>query len=265
MKQNTFSRKDIPVLVSAFGTTESAFSTYEKMDAVFREKMPGLTVYWSYSSRMVKTALKRKKDVNLPDPAELLFDLARQGHQWAVLQSLHVVGGHEFHRLAFEGRRSNLRLSMGLPLLSSPEDYREAARALAPVMPGQGSGCATVLLGHGTDHPVWASYLALETIMRREYGGDHIFTGVVDGYPSMEITVDRVRQSGFSRVVLIPFMLVAGVHFKEDIAGETDSWQAAFEAADIGVSVVQNGIGALDGISSLFARHIEEALDVIPL
>jgi len=265
MEQRTFSRNDIPVVVTAFGTTESAFSTYEKMDEVFRDKLPDRPVHWAYSSRMVKTALKRNNNVNLADPAELLFDLEQQGHRWAVLQSLHVVGGHELHRLASEGRRSNLRLSLGLPLLSSPEDYHETAKALAPVMPEAGSGCAAVLIGHGTDHPVWASYLALETIMRGEYGTDHIFTGVVDGYPSMDMTVERVRQSGFSRVVLVPFMLVAGVHFKEDISGKTDSWKAAFETLDIDVSFVSTGLGMLDGISTVFARHIREALDVIPL
>ncbi|SLM31907.1 CbiK3 [Desulfamplus magnetovallimortis] len=271
-------REAIPIVVTAFGTTAKAFSTYEKMDALFKREMPEQPVFWAYSSRMVKHAMRRNTNLDLKDPAEVLLMLQQQGHPWAVLQSLHIIGGHELHRLASEGRRVDIRLSFGLPLLSSPQDYMDTAHAMKPLFSGTGfSGndvsekdCsgnkrAVVLIGHGTDHPAWTSYFALESIMRDIHGTDSIFTGVVEGFPEMDTTVQRIKQAGFSKVLLVPFMLVAGVHFQEDLTGDDDSWQAAFEAQGIDVSLIRDGIGVLDGISRIFVRHIKEALDVIPL
>ncbi|SLM29685.1 conserved hypothetical protein [Desulfamplus magnetovallimortis] len=271
-------REDIPVVVTAFGTTAKAFKTYEKMDAIFKRELPEQPVFWAYSSRMVKHAMKRNSNIDIKDPAEVLLMLKEKGYSWAVLQSLHLIGGHELHRLASEGNRVDIRLSLGLPLLSSPEDYMETARAMESIFCGinpatHTSGAsakpkarsAVVLVGHGTDHPTWTSYFALEAIMRDVYSTDSIFTGVVEGFPEMEVTVQRVKQAGFSKVLLVPFMLVAGVHFQEDLTGDEDSWQAAFEKQGIEVSAIGDGLGMLDGISTIFVRHIKDALDVIPL
>ncbi len=260
---NNNNRKKIPVVLTAFGTTAKAFSTYEKMDSMFKKELPDHHIIWAYSSRMVKSALKKNKNFDLKDPAEMLAQLRQKGHQWAVLQSLHIIGGHELHRLAAQGNTVDIRLSLGLPLLSSPRDFKEVSQALAPVIPGDPEE-AVVIIGHGTDHPSWTSYFALETILRKQYGF-RLFTGVVEGFPEMKDTIQRVIDNGFKKVRLIPFMLVAGVHFLEDLTEEEDSWQKTFESKGIKVSVLPHGLGELDGISKVYSRHIKEALDVIPL
>ena len=257
------SRKDIPVVLTAFGTTARAFATYKNMDAVFQEELPGYRLIWAYSSRMVKYAMKKNQNLDLKDPGEVLAELQQQGHPWAVLQSLHLLGGHELHRLAAERNHVDIRLSLGLPLLSSPRDFQEVASALSPVIP-ENADEAVVVVGHGTDHPSWTAYFALEAIMRKTYG-DRVFAGVVEGFPGMEETLERIRTSGFKKITLLPLLLVAGVHFIEDLTEEEDSWQKTFEREGIEVSVVPHGVGNLDGITRIFCRHVMEALDVIPL
>ena len=76
--------KDVPVILTAFGTTAKAFSTYDKMDAIIREAFPDNPVYWAYSSRMVKHAIAKKKTRNLKDPLEMARILSDQGHPWTV-------------------------------------------------------------------------------------------------------------------------------------------------------------------------------------
>ena len=159
-------QKEVPIVLTAFGTTARAFLTYNKMDAVFKEEFPGHNILWAYSSRMVKYALKKDKNLDLKDPREILAELQQQGHPWVVLQSLHLISGHELHRLAAERNHVDMRLSLGLPLLSSPRDYQEVSRALAPVIP-ENEDQAIVVVGHGTDHPSWTSYFALESILER--------------------------------------------------------------------------------------------------
>jgi len=256
-------RKEVPIVLTAFGTTARAFSTYEKMDAVFKEEFPEHDIIWAYSSRRVKSALKKENHLNLKDPGEVLAELHQQGHPWAVLQSLHLISGKELHRLAAQRHHVDMHVSLGLPLLSSPRDYQEVARALAPVIP-ENETQAIIVVGHGTAHPSWTSYFALESILKKAYGS-RLFTGVLEGFPAMEETLDRVLKKGFKKVCIIPLLLVTGVHFIKDLTQEEASWQKTFERHHIEVNVVSHGVGNLDGISRIFSRHIRDALDVIPL
>jgi sirohydrochlorin cobaltochelatase len=251
---------EVPIILTAFGTTARAFATYRKMDAVFRSAFPRNPMHWAFSSRMVKHAVKKETAVDLKDPLEIMQMLADQGYGWAVAQSLHMICGHEFDRLTAGRDQPGLRLSMGLPLLTSPDDYVRTGQALSAFIPASGDE-AVVLVGHGTDHPAWAVYPSFETILREIYG-NRIFVGVVEGYPDLERTLGRIIRAGYHKVFMAPLMLVAGVHFQEDL---TDSWKAAFEKAGIGVRLMESGMGDLDGITRIFCDHIQEALDVIPL
>jgi sirohydrochlorin cobaltochelatase len=71
--------------------------------------------------------------------------------------------------------------------------------------------------------------------------------------------------AGFEKVRLIPFMLVAGTHFREDLTGEDDSWQKSFEDRGIAVEVTDYGMGHIDMITKIYCSHIKAALDIIPL
>ncbi|MDY6878942.1 MAG: translation initiation factor IF-1 [Thermodesulfobacteriota bacterium] len=251
-----------PIVIAAFGTTTKALESYSYVDERIRRCFPGHDILWSYSSRMVKDWIKKRRNIDLKHPHQVLAELKEKGHQWAVVQSLHLVCGHEFYRLADEVKHVSLRTSMGLPLLSDFEDYEAVAVALS----GHSSDRkdeALVFVGHGTDHPSWASYLALHYIFR-ENQGDNFFMGVVEDRPSKEETVETVLKQGFKKVHLIPFMLVAGAHFDEDLIGNGDSWKTAFEANHVSVSYERKGIGNNSEILDIFEKHIGDALDVIP-
>lgn len=260
MNPNVKTISKVPIILTAFGTTARAFATYRKMDTVFRSAFPRNPMHWAFSSRMVKHAVKKGNRAELKDPLEIMEMLAGQGFGWAVVQSLHMICGHEFDRLVAGRDHTGLRLSMGLPLLTSPDDYVRTAEALSAFIPESGDK-AVVLVGHGTDHPAWAVYPSFETILREIYG-NRIFVGVVEAYPGLEKTLGRVIRAGYHEVFMAPLMLVAGVHFQEDL---TDSWKAAFEKAGIRVRLMESGMGDLAGVTRIFCDHIQAALDVIPL
>ncbi len=252
----------IPIVLTAFGTTTRARETYDFMDTIIQAAFPGHDILWAFSSRMVRDRLKQKKKFQARHPHEVLRALADRGHEWAVVQSVHLLGGHEFYRMIDEVQTQPIRTSIGLPLLSSWEDYRHLARALG--LPGDlPPGEALVLVGHGTDHPAWAAYPALESILRQVYG-PQIFVGVVEGSPSRDEVVRAVTAAGVRKVRLIPLMLVAGTHFIEDLCDGEDSWQAAFTGAGLEVTVTPRGIGLREAVVDIFIDHIREALDIIP-
>lgn len=253
----------IPIVMAAFGTTTRARRTYDILDARVKEAFPEHPVYWAFTSRMVRDRIENSQGQSYKHPHQVLEELARGGHEWAVVQSLHLVCGHEFDRLVDEVKNCCLRTSIGLPLLDSPDDYLAGLKSLLDEVHAAEDE-ALVLVGHGTDHAIWAAYPALESMARKHLHGQ-VFVGTVEGCPEAEVVVQDVVWAGFSRVCLVPFMLVAGIHFQEDLcADEEDSWKSLFEAAGVQVRLEYRGMGELPGIGDIFCCHIQEALDVIP-
>jgi len=213
---------------------------------------------------VVKERLKKKKKLNLKDPAQALKELKDKGYLWAVVQSLHLICAHEFYRLINEAQNAAIRTSIGLPLLYSPDDYIKTAGAVTTGFNGN-SKEAAIFVGHGTDHHSWSSYAALSRIFNERYSRK-IYMGEVEHESMpMEKIVEDIKKSGCVKVRLIPFMLVAGVHFKEDLAGDEDSWKSAFEKQEIEVILEPDGIGLNEKIVEIFCSHIREAIEVIPI
>ena len=64
-----------------------------------------------------------------------------------------------------------------------------------------------------------------------------------------------------SRVHLAPFMIVAGDHAKNDMAGEEeDSWKNIISKAGYEVQTVLKGLGEYESIRKLFVKHAREAV-----
>lgn len=253
-----------PIVMAAFGTTTKAMETYSFIDEYCKKQFPGHRILWAFSSRMVKDWSKKRHDIDIKHPHQVLSQLKEQGWNWAVVQSMHLMCGHEFYRLIEEIRTCDIRTSVGLPLLCEPKDYKAAAKIFNNSFPDINHE-AVVMVGHGTDHPSWCTYVALNHIFH-EYFKSGIYVGVVEknGYPSRDKIIRDVKQAGYKKVRIIPFMLVAGMHFKEDLTGNKDSWQTAFEKQGISVHVQSSGLGFHKDIINLYCNHIRNALDIIP-
>jgi sirohydrochlorin cobaltochelatase len=134
----------IPIVITAFGTTTRALETYSFMNERISERFFDHEIIWAYSSRMVKDWIKERRNIELKHPHQILAELKERGHQWAVVQSLHLLAGHEFYRLVEEANQGPVRTSVGLPLLTSPGDYEAVVEILGNKFP---------------DHEKEASYL----------------------------------------------------------------------------------------------------------
>lgn len=252
-----------PIVIAAFGTTSRARATYAKVDARLKQRFPAHEIHWAYSSRIVRHNLKQKS-IDLSAPRDVLEKLAARGHTWAVVQSFNMICGHEFQRLREDVLNGPLRISMGHSLLCGYTDFLAVAKTLEPVF-AKDPREAVVLVGHGTDHCIWSVYPAFEGLLRQQYG-PQAFVGVIEGaWPDCETVVEKVAAAGFKAVRLCPLMLVAGVHFNEDLAGQEDSWKAAFEVRNIAVCLEPEGLGGHPEIIDIFGHHIQSAMDTIPL
>ena len=78
----------------------------------------------------------------------------------------------------------------------------------------------------------------------------------MEGFPNLQNVQTKLEITGCKKVVLMPFMLVAGDHAKNDMAGEEDSWKSELEENGYEVRVILRGLGEFRGIRKMFAEHI---------
>jgi len=261
------------LVVVSFGTTHH--DTRERTIDVIEQRLaaafPDRDFYRAWTSLMILNKLKRRDGIHIPTPKTLLQQLAEAGYGDVLIQPTHVIPGIEFLRVqeavqAFADRFE--RLSLGRPLIyfqggvsrerAMPDDYAPVMDAFEDLLPAPSPEHAVVLFGHGTAHPANAIYAALQA--RYESGGQRVLVGAVDAFPTLDDVRRQLRQRGVRRITLAPFMVVAGEHVKNDMAGEDDaSWKNIFTADGYQVDVILRGLGEIPAFQRIFVQHAQEA------
>ena len=250
------------LILAAFGTTSRARKTYDHIDTAIRPIFSDCQIHWTYTSPTVRRELTGKKGGAEESLTDLLLKLNQDSQNKVVIQSVHVTPGHEFHRVVRSSAISVVPTAIGMPLLAAPADYQRVAQSLLPLIEGK-PGSAVLVVGHGTDHPTWTAYPALEAVLRK-YAGSRVFVATLEKFPDSSTLVDEIAASGYQHVLVIPCLMVAGMHFKRDIIGDIDSsWKKRLEKKDIHLTFHDQGLGLLQGISDILCNHIRTAFQTL--
>jgi sirohydrochlorin cobaltochelatase len=255
------------ILLAAFGTSDPiARASLDGIDRRARESFPGMEIRWAYTSSKVRAKLARE-GILLDSPEMALAKLMSDGFTEVAVLPLHIVPGREFHDLSrnsrlFEGMAGGFRkVAVALPLLSSREDMERVAKAiLENFAQDRKKVDAIILMGHGTgSHPADAVYLAMHQMINSLDPGAHLAT--VDGFPGLQSIIPAMKGKGIGKVLLVPFMLVAGDHARNDMAGDSpDSWKSILKQQGIEADAILKGMGENPDIVNIWLDHLRTAL-----
>ena len=253
--------KKIGILLVAFGSSiPSAQVSFENIDRQTREKYPGIDVRWAYTSTIIRKKLARQGKY-LDSPEVALAKMQDEGFTHVAVQSLHTIGGSEYHDLrrtvgAFKMMGGFQKIILGYPLMATQESMQKVVAAIMGAIPAERKKDeAVVLMGHGTHHPSNALYAAL--MFQLQLQDPNIFVGTVEGYPELDLIQELLTKKGIKKVYLMPFMAVAGDHAKNDMAGdEEDSWKSIFTRAGIEPVPVLKGTADYDAFVDIWVTHI---------
>jgi len=250
---------NVPILITAFGTSPAALSTYSHLDHAIRPNFPGHEIIWSYSSRLTTRQLPPPEVAAYSHPEKIMRQLAERGYDKVLVQPLHLLPGIEFHDLQRDIRQAGIPCVMGMPLLCTPQDFDEFREVLRPTIIAR-QNKAILILGHGSTHPIWTAYFCLEKIFRHNFG-ERIFVGALEKFPESSNLPAQIKAAGFSEVCIIPFLLIAGMHYHRDIVGDGPaSWTSRLHSHNIAVETIDHGLGLFPGLENLLIRHINEGL-----
>lgn len=252
------------ILVVSFGTSyrETRDKTIGAIEREIAGAWPEYQVRRAFTSGMILRVLKNRDGIHIDNVEEAMERLAADGFTEVAVQPTHVINGDEYEKMwqqlrPYENRFE--RFTVGKPLLTSSEDYGKVVEAVMGEI-SLAEDEMLVLMGHGTEHFVDAAYAALDYRFR-DMDWDNVTVGTVEGYPAFEQVEKQVKRRGPKGVVLMPFMIVAGDHATNDMAGEEeDSWKSQFMAQGYEVRCILKGLGEMQAIRDIFLEHAREAI-----
>ena len=250
------------ILAVSFGTShnDTRKITIDAIEQDMQAAFPDYALYRAWTSKMIIKKVNARDGVHICNMKEAMEKMLQDGITDVLVQPTHVINGIENDlmkedALAFQEQFHSI--SFGDPLLTSEQDNLAVIDAITSEFKTLTKDEVLVLMGHGTTHYANAIYAALDYTFK-DKGYSNIFLGTVEAYPTMESLLKMVHAYQPKKVVLAPFMIVAGDHAKNDMASdEPDSWYSQFKAAGYDVEPVLKGLGEYTGIRKLFIEHLK--------
>lgn len=252
------------VLVVSFGTShnDTREKTIDAIEQLIADAYPDSRTYRAWTSGMIIRKLRERDGYEVDTVEQAMRRMQADGVTRIIVQPTHIVNGIENDRmkrdvLKYADQFGSIRF--GTPLLTEDADSETVVTGVMKEFPGLHPDTALIFMGHGTTHYANAIYAALDYKFK-DMGYPNVFVGTVEAYPSMETLKKMVKEGGYCRVILTPFMIVAGEHAKNDMASDdSESWKGQFEAEGLEVSCVVKGLGEYGDIRQMFLKHARAA------
>lgn len=252
------------LIVVSFGTSfEEAMPAIENIERICREAFLDYDFYRAFTSGMIIRKLKKTKGISIYNPEELMEYLVEQGYEEVICQPTHIINGVENDKMIsmlskFKQEVPVIRI--GKPLLTDESDYSASCEIVMKELEAPlGEKDAFVLMGHGTDHYANSAYCQFENMLR-DMEHENTYVGTVEGFPSLDYVIRRLKRRNIENVTIMPLMIVAGDHARNDLAGaEEDSWDSILKSEGFKTKVILKGLGEIDAIGELFVEHLKAA------
>ena len=282
------------IVIASFGTTvPSAVEAIGNIINKTKEAYPNTEVRVTFTSNIIRSVWKKRQEesikwYNRGIPAEILIskniistigDLREDGYRNIIVQPTHMfymeqsqdlksyVDGLASIQTTKKKWRPFDKLVLGRPALGMPGDlydyHIDVAKAVetlaADAAQAQKAGAMLVYMGHGNDHWSTGIYAETQKKMREVYPEIKTYIGVVEGMPGLEDLLPAMAHADTKKVILKPFMIVAGDHATNDMAGvEDDSWKSILTKEGYEVQTVLQGLGSNDAFAAIFVDHIQD-------
>ncbi len=259
---NDVPKEKTAILMVHFGTTydDTRSVTIDAINEKAKKQFPEVKVMEAYTSRIIIERLK-KRGISKQTPQEALLRLAADGYTHVIVQGTNVIDGIEAEVLRNEALMIApffKEIRVGRPLLYSIDDCQKVVGILKDRLgKNLSKGSSAVLIGHGTSTPANAMYSQIDYMFTAD-GAPQFHVATVEGYPTYETTLARLKSSKVKKVTLVPFMFVAGDHARNDIGGE---WRERLEGEGFKVSSILEGLGQVPGIQDIYIDHIKDAFN----
>lgn len=285
---------DTAIVIASFGTTvPSAVKAIVNIIDKTKAAYPNTEVRVTFTSNIIRSVWQERRSepqkwLNMGISEEILYvkniistigDLREDGFRNIIVQPTHMfymeqsqdlksyVDGLASIQTTKEKWNPFDKLVLGRPALGMPGDrydyHADIAKAVATLAgdaaQAQKEGAMLVYMGHGNEHWSTGIYAETQRKMREVYPDVKTYIGVVEGMPGLDDLLPAMGHAKTKKILLKPFMIVAGDHATNDMAGaEEDSWKSILTQEGYDVQAVLQGLGSNDAFAGIFVDHIRD-------
>ena len=275
---NTEALQNLPnkdaMVVMSFGTTykDTRAKTIDATVDAIKAAHPNTKVVTAFTSHIIRDRIQQKEGITYPTPEEALAELKKDGYTRVALASLDVIPGMEYNYDAavYNLYKDNFKkMTLGTSLMywmgqeNQTDQVIETLKAVQSQFPKLGKEDGLLIMAHGTPDPSNAYYSVIQDRIHT-LGMKNVFIYTVEGTPNLEQVIPQLKLHGIKHVTLMPFMMVAGDHANNDMAGaEPESHKSILEKEGFKVDTYIHGLGENQNIRNLFVERANEAWDAL--
>ena len=275
---NTEALQNLPnkdaMVVMSFGTTfkDTRAKTIDATVDAIKAAHPNTKVVTAFTSPIIRDPIQQKEGITYPTPEEALAELKKDGYTRVALASLDVIPGMEYNYDAavYNLYKDNFKkMTLGTSLMywmgqeNQTDQVIETLKAVQSQFPKLGKEDGLLIMAHGTPDPSNAYYSVIQDRIHT-LGMKNVFIYTVEGTPNLEQVIPQLKLHGIKHVTMMPFMMVAGDHANNDMAGdEPDSHKSILEKEGFKVDTYIHGLGENPNIRNLFVERANESWDAL--
>ena len=275
---NTEALQNLPnkdaMVVMSFGTTykDTRAKTIDATVDAIKAAHPNTKVVTAFTSHIIRDRIQQKEGITYPTPEEALDQLKTEGYSRVALTSLDVIPGMEYNYdvAVYNLYKNNFKkMTLGTPLMywmgqeGQTDEVVQTIKAVQSQFPKLGKEDALLIMAHGTPDPSNAYYSVIQDRIH-SLGLKNVYIYTVEGTPNLEQVVPQLKMHGIKHVTLMPFMMVAGDHANNDMAGnEPESHKSILEKDGFKVDTYLHGLGENQNIRNIFVERANEAWDAL--
>lgn len=251
------------VLLVSFGTSypDARENSLEHIYRDFVDACKGIPIYQAYTSGIIIKKLSGQQ-MKISTVDEAVTELLKTGIERLYVIPTHMIPGSEYHKMTktLEVYRTEFKeLGIASAVLAEKEDCINLIPILKYMLKFYPE-YEYILMGHGTEADANIRYEQMNEAFWQA-GLTNVRIASVEAKPDLEDAIHDLRQKQkVEKVILHPFMVVAGDHAKNDMAGEENSYATALQEAGFQVETVVKGLGEYPQFRKIYINKLWELM-----
>lgn len=233
-------------IIISFGTShkDARESSLDVLCNELKNVDKGVKVYEAYTSTIIKRKLK-DQGIEKYNVDEAVNAVLNEGADVLCALPTHMIPGYEYNKVlnTVEKYRSDFKeIRIAPAVLESEKDCKKIADIMEKILNVKSEN-EYILMGHGTDADANVRYEQMNEAFV-EKGLKNVRIASVEAHPNIDDAICNIRSpKEVKKVIVQPFMVVAGDHAKNDMVGNDDSFVAKLCELGYNTEAVIKGLG----------------------
>lgn len=235
------------ILFVSFGTSyrEARQNSLDRIEKELMEAGNGIPVFAAYTSGMIIQKLLKEDGIYIDTVQEAVEKAVRYGAKRLYVIPSHMIPGIEYDKMTGvleQYRDAFLDMRIAAPVLGEEKDCDSLLPVLKEMLDFKQENIY-ILMGHGSEDGANVRYEQMNAAFCRA-GLFNVRIASVEAKPDLDDALRFLEECDkIKKIIVHPFMVVAGDHAHNDMAGEADSYVSRIRDAGYPVCAVMKGLG----------------------